>query len=332
MRCSAVTCSSSSATRAVLQTALQAAVGRVPLRDASRLAACTATPPGVIAAVFEPLQALHKDGNDVARGYRADDAAHGWCPPIKPMRRMVGSAAAVPYAVDFSMKVKFNFTIHPHLKIFCNHSGFGIPPLDAIDLQLLDLLQTMPPKATRPWPNRCMCRPTCLRRVKRLHDVGLIERQVALPAARPAGCCARPRAGLHRGSEPGPPERRGAGRPDKPRAVQDWPPCSCSAGACRRGRTLLLVVHTRDSQALALSQGCSPPMQCAQCQGVLQPKRAKFEQCDAMRLISATGAAYLSRRINAASGVERIAGAARSRAPHRSQPVRGAMALPAVGS
>ena len=25
---------------------------------------------------FEPLQALHQDGNDVARGYRADDAAH----------------------------------------------------------------------------------------------------------------------------------------------------------------------------------------------------------------------------------------------------------------
>jgi hypothetical protein len=30
----------------------------------------------VIAAVLEPLQALHQDGNDVARGNRADDAAH----------------------------------------------------------------------------------------------------------------------------------------------------------------------------------------------------------------------------------------------------------------
>ena len=31
----------------------------------------------VVAAVFEPLQALHEEGNDVARGDRADDAAHG---------------------------------------------------------------------------------------------------------------------------------------------------------------------------------------------------------------------------------------------------------------
>jgi hypothetical protein len=35
---------------------------------------------GVIATVFQPLQALHQDGNDVARGYRADDAAHGFSP------------------------------------------------------------------------------------------------------------------------------------------------------------------------------------------------------------------------------------------------------------
>jgi hypothetical protein len=31
---------------------------------------------GVIAAVFQALQALDQDGNDVARGNRADDAAH----------------------------------------------------------------------------------------------------------------------------------------------------------------------------------------------------------------------------------------------------------------
>ncbi len=31
---------------------------------------------GVVATVFQPLQALHQDGNDVARGDRADDAAH----------------------------------------------------------------------------------------------------------------------------------------------------------------------------------------------------------------------------------------------------------------
>ncbi len=32
---------------------------------------------GVVAAVFEPLQALDQDRNDVARADRADDAAHG---------------------------------------------------------------------------------------------------------------------------------------------------------------------------------------------------------------------------------------------------------------
>jgi len=58
--------------------ALQATLGRAVARriKAGGVHCHTA---GVIAAVFEPLQALHKDGNDVARGYRADDAAHGWC-------------------------------------------------------------------------------------------------------------------------------------------------------------------------------------------------------------------------------------------------------------
>jgi len=34
----------------------------------------------VIATVFQALQALHQDGNDVARGDHADDAAHGKAP------------------------------------------------------------------------------------------------------------------------------------------------------------------------------------------------------------------------------------------------------------
>jgi hypothetical protein len=34
----------------------------------------------VIAPVFQPLQALHQDGHDVARGDRADDAAHEKAP------------------------------------------------------------------------------------------------------------------------------------------------------------------------------------------------------------------------------------------------------------
>ncbi len=45
--------------------ALEAAVGMH--RDAAR----------VVAAIFEPLQALNEDGGDVARGDCADDSTHG---------------------------------------------------------------------------------------------------------------------------------------------------------------------------------------------------------------------------------------------------------------
>ena len=41
-----------------------------------RLRAVDRHPAGVITAVLQALQALHQDGNDVARGNRADDAAH----------------------------------------------------------------------------------------------------------------------------------------------------------------------------------------------------------------------------------------------------------------
>ena len=57
--------------------------------------------------------------------------------------------------------------------------------LDAIDLQLLDLLQHDAAQSNQALAERVhVSPPTCLRRVKRLHD----------------------------GSEPGPPERRGAAR------------------------------------------------------------------------------------------------------------------------
>ena len=53
--------------------------------------------------------------------------------------------------------------------------------LDAIDLQLLDLLQHDAAQSNQALAERVhVSPPTCLRRVKRLHDVGLIERQVAL--------------------------------------------------------------------------------------------------------------------------------------------------------
>ena len=53
--------------------------------------------------------------------------------------------------------------------------------LDAIDLQLLNLLQTDAAQSNQALAEQVhVSPPTCLRRVKRLHDVGLIERQVAI--------------------------------------------------------------------------------------------------------------------------------------------------------
>ncbi|MDZ7866984.1 Lrp/AsnC family transcriptional regulator [Acidovorax sp.] len=53
--------------------------------------------------------------------------------------------------------------------------------LDHIDLQLLNLLQTDAGQSNQALAERVhVSPPTCLRRVKRLHEVGLIERQVAL--------------------------------------------------------------------------------------------------------------------------------------------------------
>ena len=53
--------------------------------------------------------------------------------------------------------------------------------LDHIDLQLLNLLQADASQSNQALAEQVhVSPPTCLRRVKRLHEVGLIERQVAL--------------------------------------------------------------------------------------------------------------------------------------------------------
>jgi len=53
--------------------------------------------------------------------------------------------------------------------------------LDAIDLQLLDLLQHDSAQSNQALAERVhVSPPTCLRRVRRLHECGLIERQVAI--------------------------------------------------------------------------------------------------------------------------------------------------------
>ena len=53
--------------------------------------------------------------------------------------------------------------------------------LDSLDLQLLDALQRDASTSNQALAERLrISPPTCLRRVKRLHEAGLIERQVAL--------------------------------------------------------------------------------------------------------------------------------------------------------
>ena len=53
--------------------------------------------------------------------------------------------------------------------------------LDATDLKLLDLLQTDASLSNQAMAERVhVSPPTCLRRVKRLHDAGLITRQIAV--------------------------------------------------------------------------------------------------------------------------------------------------------
>ena len=53
--------------------------------------------------------------------------------------------------------------------------------LDAIDWQLLDLLQQDAAQSNQALAERVhVSPPTCLRRIKRLHSAGLIERQVAI--------------------------------------------------------------------------------------------------------------------------------------------------------
>lgn len=68
--------------------------------------------------------------------------------------------------------MKFSFKIQTEMKSI---------ELDSIDLQLLDALQRDAGISNQTLAERLrISPPTCLRRVKRLHEAGLIERQVAL--------------------------------------------------------------------------------------------------------------------------------------------------------
>ena len=117
--------------------------------------------------------------------------------------------------------------------------------LDAIDLQLLNLLQTDAAQSNQALAEQVhVSPPTCLRRVKRLHDVGLIERQVAILQGHGLGCIVEVSL-----------DRQGAEQLDafEARAVQE-----AAVQQCWRvspGPDFVLVVHTRDMPGyLALSQ------------------------------------------------------------------------------
>ncbi len=128
-----------------------------------------------------------------------------------------------------------------------------IVDLDEIDLQLLDWLQQDASQSNQALAE-CLhvSPPTCLRRTKRLHDMGLIERQVVL--LQPDRVAELVGAGLQAIVEITL-ERQCAELLDafEARAVQD-----AAVQQCWRvspGPDFVLVTHTRDMpQYLALSQ------------------------------------------------------------------------------
>ena len=125
--------------------------------------------------------------------------------------------------------------------------------LDHTDLQLLNLLQADASQSNQALAEQAhVSPPTCLRRVKRLHDVGLIERQVALlqpdrlAAVQGHGLACIVEVSL---------DRQDAQALDafEARAVEH--PAVQQCWRVSPGPDFILVVHTRDMPGyLALSQ------------------------------------------------------------------------------
>lgn len=116
--------------------------------------------------------------------------------------------------------------------------------LDGTDLRLLDLLQTDASLSNQTLAALAhVSPPTCLRRVKRLHDLGLIERQVAI--LRPDRLAALQGHGLTAFVEVTL-DRQGAELLDafEARAVAEAAVQQCWRVA--PGPDFMLVVHTRD--------------------------------------------------------------------------------------
>jgi len=149
--------------------------------------------------------------------------------------------------------------------------------LDSIDLQLLDLLQHDASQSNQALAERVhVSPPTCLRRVKRLHAAGLIERQVAL--LQPERVAALVGHGLSAIVEITL-DRQGAEELGafEARAVQD-----AAVQQCWRvspGPDFVLVTHTRDMPAyLALAQRLfSSDANVRNVRAFFGLKRAKFD-------------------------------------------------------
>ncbi len=125
--------------------------------------------------------------------------------------------------------------------------------LDAIDLQLLNALQHDASQSNQDLAARVhVSPPTCLRRVRRLHALGLIERQVAIvPPERLAALVGHGLSAIVEVTL----DRQGAEQLDafEARAVAD-----AAVQQCWRvspGPDFMLVTHTRDMPGyLALAQ------------------------------------------------------------------------------
>lgn len=125
--------------------------------------------------------------------------------------------------------------------------------LDKVDLQLLDLLQHDAGQSNQQLAALVhVSPPTCLRRIKRLHDSGLIERQVAI--VQPDQLAALQGHGLACIVEVTL-DRQGAEHLDAFETVAVADDCVQQCWRVSPGPDFVLVVHTRDMPGyLALSQ------------------------------------------------------------------------------
>lgn len=125
--------------------------------------------------------------------------------------------------------------------------------LDKVDLQLLDLLQHDAGQSNQQLAALVhVSPPTCLRRIKRLHDSGLIERQVAI--VQPDQLAALQGHGLACIVEVTL-DRQGTEHLDAIETVAVADDCVQQCWRVSPGPDFVLVVHTRDMPSyLALSQ------------------------------------------------------------------------------